>query len=101
VAYSIELVNLYRFLWEPCQDFKLAAKRFDDLPQRRNLHVGLLFQFRQAGLLDAEGSGHLLLTLARQLPDLAEQQLREQFLGAAGGPRSGLFRGRPFDELVE
>ena len=67
----VKLVDLYGSLRELCQNLKLAAKCLDDLLQRRNLHVGLLFQFRQARLLDAESFRYLTLALAGQLPDLA------------------------------
>ena len=75
---------LDRSLWEFGQYLQFAAKSHHDLLQRRNMHVALLFQFRQARLLDARRIGHLLLTLAGQLPVFTEQQLPEQFLRAAG-----------------
>ena len=49
----IELIDLYGSFWEFSQNFKFAAKCFDDLSQRGNLHIGLFLQFRQARLLDA------------------------------------------------
>ena len=44
----VQLVDLDDALGEFRQDFKLAAKGFDDLPQRRDLHIGL-FQYRLHG----------------------------------------------------
>ena len=86
-----ELVNLHGSLRESRQHLKLAAKCLDDFLQRRNLHVGLFLQFRQAGLFDAEGFRHLMLALAGQLPDFAQQQLGQQFLSA-----DSRLRPRPF-----
>lgn len=98
---GVELIDLDRPLGELRQDLKLAAESFDDLLQRRDLDVALLFQLREARLLDAERRGHFALALAGQFADLAEQEFPKQFLGAAG--RLGLrpFRGRPLDQFVE
>jgi hypothetical protein len=52
-------------------------------------------------LLDTEGLRDLLLAFARQLPDFAKQQLREQFLSAPGSSRLRLFCRRSLDEFVE
>lgn len=77
------MINPHGPLWEPGQHLKLTAERRHNLLQRRNLHVGLLFQLRETRLLNAEQVRELLLTLAVQAPDFAQQELAEQFLGSA------------------
>lgn len=98
---GIELINLYGSFGEFRQDFEFPAERLDDLSQRGNLHIRLPLQFREARLLDAERFRHLLLALARKLPDFAKQQFRQQLLRAPSGPHLRPFRARPSHEFVE
>ncbi len=97
----IELVDSYGSGWEFRQNLNLATQGRDDFLQRGNMHVSLIFQLRQARLFDAKCIRNLLLTLARQLADFAQEQLPEQFLRA--NRRLGLrsLCGRTFDEIVK
>ena len=97
----VELVDFNRALRESRQDLQFAAQRLDDFSQCRNLHVVLFFELRQARLLHAERLGNFLLAFAGQLPNLAEEQFPEQFLGTASRLRLRFLCGRPFDQIVE
>lgn len=97
----VELVDLDRDIWESGQDLELASQGLNDLSQRGNLHVGLVFELGQARLLHAQRLGNLLLALPRQLSNLAEKQFLEQFLSAARCLCLSLFAGCSLDKLVE
>ena len=96
-----ELLDLDSRFWEFGQDLQLAAKGFDNFPQSRDLHVGLVLELGQTGLLDAKRLCDLLLALARQLTDLAEEQFGKQLLSPARRLGLGFLRGRALDEVVE
>jgi hypothetical protein len=96
-----ELVDDDRPVGESGQNLQFAAEGFDNFSQRRNLHVDLLFEFRQARLLHSQQIGDLLLAHARQVPHLAEEQFAEQLLSTARCFRLGFLRGRPFNEVVK
>src|SRR6202041_1002051 len=66
-----KLLNPYRAFRKLRGDFQLATQRPDQTAQRRNLHVGLMLELRQARLLDAERGRHLTLALTGLLAKLA------------------------------
>jgi len=75
-----ELVDFDRPLRKPGQNFKLTTQSLDDFLQSGYLHVALFLKFGEAWLFHAEFIGYFPLAHAGQLPNLAEQQLPEQFL---------------------
>jgi hypothetical protein len=62
------LSNFYRCPWKTGDDLEFAAESFDDLFERRDLHIGLFFRLGDARLLDAERRGNLALAFAGRLP---------------------------------
>jgi len=74
-ARRIELIWSHSSVGELRQNLQLTAEGFDDLPQRRNLHIGLLLQLRQTGLLHSQDFSKLLLAVAGQLPNFAKQAM--------------------------
>jgi hypothetical protein len=51
----LKLVNRDQSLRELCEDLKLAAQGLNDPPERRNLHLLLPLELRQARLVPPEG----------------------------------------------
>ena len=81
--------------------FEFAAHGLHDLPQRRNQHVGLGLEFREARLLHSNLASHLVLGLAERLADLAHDHFGDQFAGAPLGDLPGLGIARPVYEFLE
>ena len=96
----IELVDLDRTFRKPGDHLQFPSQGLYDPTQGRNLHVVLVFKFRQARLLDAQCGSQLLLTLARQLSKLAKEQFPEQFLFLVNSLRAIDLLGAPLGRLA-
>ena len=68
-----KLIDAHVSVGETGDDFEFSPQCRHDLLQRRDLHITLILQLRQAGLLDAQDVSDLLLTLAGHQAELAEQ----------------------------
>jgi hypothetical protein len=74
--------------------FQIASECVDQTAQRGDLHIRLVLQLREAGLLDAQGLGHLHLTQPHRLADFPEKQTGEDLLGPpVGAAQGGLAHG--------